>query len=84
MQPVRNDHFQYQTSADMGRFAATGEPKTGSAGTPPGKKMPSLPTDVVSLTVDRTSALESITQKPSIPVTASEKTALRESFSTYA
>jgi hypothetical protein len=85
MQPVNDTHLQHQAFTDHQKISGNGETSTSPSKSVRSGNMLHLNEDVVTLSTDRSSILETpVNKKPSVQVTSPERKALRDSFSVYA
>ncbi|MEI6701929.1 MAG: hypothetical protein WCL71_00155 [Deltaproteobacteria bacterium] len=84
MQPVNTSRLQHQVIPAQQRISGYRETSPYPAETNGRGESFILPEDVVNLSTDRSFIADSpVNKKPSVPVTTSEKKALRDSFSVY-
>jgi hypothetical protein len=85
MQPVNDSRLQHQVIPDQQRISGQGETSPPPAKTTKRGGSLYLPEDVVNLSTDRSSILDSpVNKKPSVSVSPDERRALQDSFSVYA
>lgn len=85
MKPISDTILQNQVSPARPHPQAGRDAPPGPVTPAPGRNTFALPEDIVNISSDRLAHLiSSANKKPSVPVSAGEKQALRESFSVYA
>ena len=85
MQPVNDSRLQHQVMPAQQRISGQSETSPHPVKTTQRGDTFSLPEDVVNLSTDRSSILDSsVNKKPSISVSPVERKALQDSFSEYA
>ena len=82
MQPVSDNRLQPQIIPAQPKTPDHRDASTYPTTTSPNRNTFALPEDVVNLSTDRSSILESpVNKKPSVPVSAGERKALQDNFS---